>query len=650
MSFVGGKLKLKGGEPLKGSVKKKKKKSSGSELALASSLQEQDPAGADGEGKAKAAEPIKTKDGFILPDPPKEADRRTEAEKKHAAHVAKLEEEKLRKQATKGYRDRVKDFNEHLASLSEHHDIPKVSALALIFLGSTINYTILQSVRDAIIVTSCGAEALPFITAFGVLPASFLFFMYYDKLGKLVNSSAVFYLALAPMAIFYALFAAVLLPNAAVLHPVALAEQYMAVLPASLSCFVCVAANWSYTLFFILGELYGSVAISLLFWSLADDVCSVEEAREVYPKLGILANVGLIAAGSFTRFVTEGLAKGNEVLSLQILVGAILVMTAMMCGVKAYVDAHVLPYVEAGHKKKDKKKDKKKEEPKEKQDTWQVLRSSPRILNLVLLVMGYGTAHKLFGFVWKGQMKVLYPSTAEFATVMADVASFTGAATVSLMLVSKYIFQYLGWRGAALMTPLVCLAAGAVFFAGSLFPPGSLPASGPLAALLALGPIAGIMVQVFGRAAKYSLFDPSKEMVFITMDKEQKAAGKAAVDILGNQIGKSSGSWIMQAALLGFGSMAAALPFTSLVYLLVCGVWLNATLSLARTMEEQEQEKTVLASIDDTPFLQGVAPGKLLLPAAAAGGGAVLLPVPANQAEVDRMNKEVKESMQSHFD
>jgi AAA family ATP:ADP antiporter len=55
-----------------------------------------------------------------------------------------------------------------------------------------------------------------------------------------------------------------------------------------------------------------------------------------------------------------------------------------------------------------------------------------------------------------------------------------------------------------------------------------------------------VCLQVFGRAAKYSLFDPSKEMVFITMDKQQKAAGKAAVDILGNQIGKSSGSWIMQ--------------------------------------------------------------------------------------------------------
>jgi hypothetical protein len=61
--------------------------------------------------------------------------------------------------------------------------------------------------------------------------------------------------------------------------------------------------------------------------------------------------------------------------ALQILVGAILVMTVMMCGVKAYVDAHVLPHVEARHKKeKKKKKADKKEEPQEKQDTWQVLR------------------------------------------------------------------------------------------------------------------------------------------------------------------------------------------------------------------------------------------------------------------------------------
>lgn len=49
-----------------------------------------------------------------------------------------------------------------------------------------------------------------------------------------------------------------------------------------------------------------------------------------------------------------------------------------------------------------------------------------------------------------------------------------------------------------------------------------------------------------------SLFDPSKEMVFITMSKEEKETGKAAVDVLGNQIGKTGGSWLMQ---VGAGPM-----------------------------------------------------------------------------------------------
>lgn len=40
--------------------------------------------------------------------------------------VRQLEQERLKKAAAKGYRDRIKDFNEYLAGLSEHHDIPKV--------------------------------------------------------------------------------------------------------------------------------------------------------------------------------------------------------------------------------------------------------------------------------------------------------------------------------------------------------------------------------------------------------------------------------------------------------------------------------------------------------------------------------------------
>lgn len=126
MSFVGGKLKLKGGDlPATGGVKKKKRKSSGK--AEDGALVAVGDEGTDGASKSTAALTAKQmREGYELPPRSEEEDRRTEAEKRHDERVRKLEEERLRKMAAKGYRDRVKDFNEHLANLSEHHDIPKV--------------------------------------------------------------------------------------------------------------------------------------------------------------------------------------------------------------------------------------------------------------------------------------------------------------------------------------------------------------------------------------------------------------------------------------------------------------------------------------------------------------------------------------------
>lgn len=41
-----------------------------------------------------------------------------------------------------------------------------------------------QNLKDSIVVTSAGAEVLPFLEAYGVLPASLLFFMFYKQIVR----------------------------------------------------------------------------------------------------------------------------------------------------------------------------------------------------------------------------------------------------------------------------------------------------------------------------------------------------------------------------------------------------------------------------------------------------------------------------------
>lgn len=69
---------------------------------------------------------IEALEGQALPQEPEQTDKRTAAECKHDEMQAKRASEKTKKMALKSHRERVAEFNAHLASLSEHHDIPKV--------------------------------------------------------------------------------------------------------------------------------------------------------------------------------------------------------------------------------------------------------------------------------------------------------------------------------------------------------------------------------------------------------------------------------------------------------------------------------------------------------------------------------------------
>ncbi|ESW07850.1 hypothetical protein PHAVU_010G163800 [Phaseolus vulgaris] len=129
-NVVGGKLKLKGKAlDVAGGVKKKKKKNKRNQDQLLQVAEDEISAG----GSAEEAKDLNDEDTNTARElssgKGKGAhydDHLTPAERRYIEQREQLDVHRLAKISNKSHRDRIQDFNQYLANMSEHYDIPKV--------------------------------------------------------------------------------------------------------------------------------------------------------------------------------------------------------------------------------------------------------------------------------------------------------------------------------------------------------------------------------------------------------------------------------------------------------------------------------------------------------------------------------------------
>lgn len=461
------------------------------------------------------------------------------------------------------------------------HEIKKIVPMMFMLFLICFNYSILRNIKDAVVVTakSSGAEVIPFIKVWVLLPMAILFTLIFTKLTNRYSQERVFYLTISGFLLFFGCFTFIFYPYRDIWHPHQLADSMEVLLPVGFKGLVAMFRNWSFTIFYVICELWGSMVLSILFWGFANEITKITEARRFYSMLGVVASFAGIFAGMAANYLTTE----NWEETLRVLIAVIIAAGCLTMLAFRWMNQNVLndPNFDGLHKPAQELQPKKKLSMRE---SFSYLSNSKYLICIAILVVCYNLVINLVEIVWKDQLRQLYPSTVEYSRYMNYVTSAVGVIATLTSLFMSYLIARFGWTRTALITPITMLLTSTGFFAFMLFrydlaePVFILTGTTPLAIAVFFG-----AAQVCtSKACKYSIFDSTKEMAFIPLGHECKLKGKAAIDGVGSRLGKSGGSVIHQGLLMIFGSVSMSAPYVAAILMLVISGWVIAVRSLGK--------------------------------------------------------------------
>lgn len=467
----------------------------------------------------------------------------------------------------------------------------KIVPMMLMLFLICFNYSILRNIKDAVVVTaqSSGAEVIPFIKVWVLLPMAILVTVIFTKLSNRYSQEKVFYLTISGFLLFFGAFTFIFYPFHDIFHPHQLADSLETMLPAGFKGLIAMFRNWSFTIFYVICELWGSMVLSVLFWGFANEVTNITEARRFYSMLGLVASFAGIFAGVAANYMTNDQSWDE---TLRVLVAIIIACGCLTMLIFRWMNKKVLmdDRFDELHKMQTEVKPKPKLSIRE---SFHYLSNSKYLICIAVLVICYNLVINLVEIVWKDQLRQLHPSTVEYSRYMNYTTSAVGViATVASLFMSQMITRF-GWTRTALITPVIMLVTSAGFFAFMLFrhdladPVFFLTGTTPLAIAVFFGAAQVCM----SKACKYSIFDSTKEMTFIPLGHECKLKGKAAIDGVGSRFGKSGGSLIHQGLLMFFGTVSMSAPYVAAVLMLVIVGWMVAVRSLGKQFASIVGEK-----------------------------------------------------------
>lgn len=313
-------------------------------------------------------------------------------------------------------------------------------------------------------------------------------------------------------------------------------------------------AGWLGAAFFMCVSVFNLLSLSFL-WSRLTDVCTPDQAKRLFPIIGLGVTLGGIVGATVVATLAKTLAAPTLLfVAAGLLVGVLgaAILLTRRSDARPVDDSHgyaVSPGTAA----------------KGAVEALVLVARSTYLLRLALYIFLYATTGTILYFQQRDIVSAAAPSGPARAAAFASIDLYTNIATITLQaLAAGRILRFIGVGAALTITPVTtALGIATLWLAPQLTPL--------------------IAVQVSRRALHYSLDRPAREVLYTVLSSGERHKAKGFIDTFAYRLGDQAGAW-MQAGLAGIGAGAAG------VYAAVaaCALWGVLGLTLGVSLKHKQ--------------------------------------------------------------
>lgn len=449
----------------------------------------------------------------------------------------------------------------------------------------TLNTKLLKILKEALVVTApeSGAEIIPFLKTWVLIPISLILIGIFEALSRRFSREKVFYIVTCGFLAYYLLFYLAIYPMREQLHPHAFCDAMEKVFPAGLRGLLLSLRYWTFSLFYVMGDMWSTILISLIFWSFVGGVVKYDQAKRFYALFSL--DVGGLGLGVILWLAPQGADDWDGV--FRFMLGSVLLMGVLqMLLFRVYHRNFEVKEIPRKHQLKLGWREK-----------LAFVRKAPYVMLLAVMVFSFEFTDNLLDVLWKGQLADLFEDPEDYSRYMGRITFITSLfGIVTVLFLSGKVLQQYRWVVAALVTPTIVMVMSTIFFACLLSPwvaawVGQKLGMHALQVVVSVGAIQYLVMQV----AKYTFFDNSKELAFLLQRDHERPRSKAFADAFAARMGKSSSSLTHQGVLMVAVTLQAAGPYIACIVLPATIVWWAATIKMGRLVDHKTELQTECA-------------------------------------------------------